>query len=116
MKLHPPLQISSRLLPAVQIGSAWLSIEPGFKAPIFYLDTDGFSYKITGYKPSPISHHNLEKNILQEFRDILIFIFAAVEDDDTEVFERHVLDWAKDHDQEIMLLSMDIDDTLLIDF
>ena len=97
MKLERPLLISARLLPAIKIGTAWLSYDYKDSGD-FYLDVDGKTHVITDFHPGP-SH-----TIVQCFDDILAFMGACAEGLDYELrtgqksengdlFEADVAEW-----------------------
>ena len=78
MKLERPLLISARLLPAIQIGSAWLSYDYKDSGD-FYLDVDGKTHVIGDFHPGP--GHPLAMC----FSDLLAFFGACAEGLDYEL-------------------------------
>lgn len=116
MTLHPPFAISARLLPALQIGKAWLSWE----GPLFFLDTPEFEYVIDDFRPGP------GYSTQQCFEDILCFMAAAAESrayrmrtgeegENENLFPTYVVDWIMSEISEIECLQCDLEQELLIE-
>ena len=105
MKLHPPFQISSRLLPALLIGEAWVQLEYAkrisddkrtcYKWTIDLKDGKTFS----GDKlKSAVGGGNLQ----QGFNDLLSFLDAFVDGgDNAALFPKGLRNWALAHQYEI---------------
>lgn len=109
MILHPPLKISARLLPAIQIDKTWISYDHG----AFVFDfPDGSTYETTGFSPG---HGGIE----DVFEAILSFLGAAVESrqyrertgemgENEDLFPPDIVDWAVYHIDEIEGLQCDL--------
>ncbi len=116
MKLSPPFEISSRLLPAVRVGDGTISItydkKPGDDGRVryrYYIDAPGI--KFTG--------NDLQSGVgggtLQEgMASILSFLSAAAEaanprygreSENANLFPKKVNAWAYQNDDEIGMLS-----------
>jgi hypothetical protein len=129
MKLHPPFQISARLLPALRIGDAWLHLE--------YSDRPGnggrdrFHWTIDLPGGQEFSDDDLQSGVqggtLQEtFGSLLAFLGAAAEsyewrmreggsepdpDGSEHLFPPAVVEWAYQNDDEISLLRLEIEES-----
>lgn len=119
MTLHPPFEISARLLPAIRIGSDTLShaIERG--AIVFYLDcADGTEFCITGLRDPACGR----ASVVSRFEGMLSALGAAVdayryrvgrgepyEDSNETMFEPAVTEWACQNSSEIERAWLDIE-------
>lgn len=113
MILHSPFQISSRLLPALYIGGAWLQLEA------LPRDAEGRTvYRYTIDLPdrkNPVRGEDLRSGCqggtLQEgFGSLLAFLSAEAEEEG--IFESHPLHvWAKKNSDEIGMLQCDIEES-----
>ena len=119
MKLHSPFIISARLLPALRIGDATLSLDSG---AVFWLDLpDGAEHRISDYRPSRMC-----RDVVRVFDDILAFLSAAAEayryrvfvlretepseDSNESLFPPNVVEWAYQNSSEIGCAQLDIQD------
>lgn len=131
MVLHPPFIISARLLPALKIGNATLSLKqvtwtmhPNTERrqqATFILDLpDGTEYIDSELKSGVGGFARLQ----DAFASFLCFLDAAAEsyiysdnaystDSDTNMslFPEHVVTWAADNADEIACLRIDIEET-----
>ena len=118
MILHEPFKISARLLPALQIGDAWLSWN-NFE---FFLDRPGEpEYVIDDFRPG------LGAQPQECFAAILSFMDAAAEsrkyreragrhlgvafDSNEDLFPPHIVDWIVDNLDEIGDLRWEIEES-----
>ena len=118
MILHEPFEISTRLLPALQIGNAWLSWN-NFE---FFLDRPGEpEYVIDDFRPG------LGAQPQECFAAILSFMDAAAEsrkyrertwwplgvafDSNEDLFPPHIVDWIADNVNEIACLRLEIEES-----
>ena len=113
MILHPPFKISARLLPALQIGDAWLSWN-NFE---FFLDRPGEpEYVIDDFRPG------LGAQPQECFAAILSFMDAAAESrqyrertgrkgENEDLFPPHIVDWIADNVNEIACLRLEIEES-----
>ena len=113
MILHPPFKISARLLPALQIGDAWLSWN-NFE---FFLDRPGEpEHVIDDFRPG------LGAQPQECFAAILSFMDAAAESrqyrertgmdgENEDLFPPHIVDWIADNVNEIACLRLEIEES-----
>lgn len=123
MRLHPPFIISSRLLPALRIGDAVLSLEDwghangreGRDVATFILDLPGG----TEYRDDQLqSGRQGFRGCVEMFETFLCFLESGAEhydyvqrvgrDDDPFPFPNHVLAWASDNKDEITVVRVDL--------
>lgn len=130
MILHPPIEITARLLPGVRIGQAFLSIE--YAAPAwdkefsgwrtryrYHIDLpDGFECSSDDLK-SGLGHHGL----LQGLGDLLCFLEACGESygwwlrhgrngergENQDLFPPQVAEWAYQNSDELALVRSEIE-------
>ena len=118
MKLHPPFIISARLLPALQIGDAWLSLDHG---ATFWIDLpDGTEHRIEDFHQGAGN-----RDLVDWFSAILSFLSAAVEsrnyreqrreseinpDGNEGLFPPDIVDWACENSSGIECAQCDISD------
>lgn len=124
MILHEPFKISARLLPAVQIGDAWISIKFGRETPSgriryqYYIDTPAFEYEGDDLK-SGVGGGSLQSGMVS----LLCFLGAAAEsyrylgckysdcpDENCSLFPQNVVEWAYQNSDEITSLEMDLEE------
>jgi hypothetical protein len=129
MKLHPPFQISARLLPALRIGDAWLHLEhsdrPGDQG------RDRYRWTLDLPDDSEYTDDDLQSGVqggsLQEgFGSLLAFLGAAAEslewrlrhntkeadeDSNERLFPTRVVEWAYQNDDEICSLRIEIEES-----
>ena len=113
MILHEPFKISARLLPALQIGDAWLSWN-NFE---FFLDRPGEpEHVIDDFRPG------LGAQPQECFAAILSFMDAAAESrqyrertgrkgENEDLFPPHIVDWIVDNLDEIGNLRCEIEES-----
>jgi hypothetical protein len=109
--LLAPFEISSRLLPALRIGGAWISLEysalpgrgDGRIVYRYYIDLpDGYEHTANNLKSGCFG------GTLQEgFQSLLAFLGSA----DEELFPAKVVEWARQNEDEIGLLKCEIEET-----
>lgn len=123
MRLTRPFQISARLLPALKIGDTWLSWS--WADYRFYLDTPTFKEEITDFRAGAGS------GTQEVFACILGFMEAAAEsrhyreffkksdeidsDSNETLFPPYIVDWIMDHENDIEVLSSDLEQMDLIE-
>ena len=121
MILNHPCIISSRLLPAVKIGAAYLSIEygpwkEGRRTYRVYLDTPTFSYT-DDTLTSGIGGGNLQEGL----RSCLAFMGGCGESinyqartgragENADLYPSHVAEWCADNDDEISMLGYELEE------
>ena len=111
MILKQPFIISSRLLPALNIGDSTLSWDS--KDLLFYVDAPSKTYVIDGFRPG------LSCGVQDCFDDILSFMLAAAEAQDAtdagrftdngDLFEPELMVWCQENRQELEDLQMDLE-------
>lgn len=125
MKLHSPFLISARLLPAVKVGDAYISIEiagstsSGRTRYQYYIDTPTFEHTDTDLK-SGCQGGSLESGM----ESLLAFLEAAAEsyryrgcvytgdpDDNSSLFPQQVTEWAYQHSDKIGMLRLEIEES-----
>lgn len=117
MILHDPFKISARLLPALQIGEAWLSLEDihacatreGRDCAEFVLDLpDGREY----HDRTVQSGVQGFSSVASAFEGFLSFLSHAVEtrENPEALFPPHILEWARDNRSAIESAHLDITD------
>jgi hypothetical protein len=122
MRLHSPFIIGPRLLPALKIGEAILSlesIEPGARDTAnFILDLpDGSEYRDGNLHSGAGGFHST----VDAFDTFLAFLNAAGEairyqeqtgrkSDNADLYPPNVMQWCADHVSDIESLHMDIQD------
>ena len=124
MKLYPPFIITSRLCPGLRLGNATLSLtgvdqsSENRDVATFVIDTpDGGNFEdsvrsgVGGFKGS-----------VEAFESFLSFLLAAAESleyeqrnpgmtgENTDMFPRHVVEWAADNKSEIISVWCDLCD------
>lgn len=123
MKLHPPFQISSRLMPALRIGDAWLSLNIGPR------NNEGrIQYVIWIDLPNGSEHEVNDMrsgcgggSVQDGFANLLGFLSAAAESrryregghgdgENEDLFVPAVVDWATENDDEISMLRCEIEE------
>ena len=124
MKLYPPFIVTSRLCPGLRLGAATLSLtgidqssEDRDRA-CFVIDTpDGGSFE-----DSVRSGVGGFKGPVETFEAFLSFLMAAAESleyeqrnpgmtgENTDIFPRHVVEWAADNISEILSVWCDLCD------
>jgi len=110
MTLKHPFCISYRLLPAVKVGDAYISIEftkrPGrdgmtrFK---YYIDTPGFEYSADDLQ-------TWRGNLQDGMENLLVFLVAAAAEPGY-LFPEHVGEWADRHLCQLEELQLTISET-----
>jgi hypothetical protein len=122
LTLHHPLQISPRLLPALQVGNAWISIEPGGVAVggrlewHWHIDVHGaFEWSGRDLQTGP-QHTDNEEGYRQAMSALLSFLMHAAEcyrhDSDYEdsSFSTAVVHWAYQYDDELGMAQVELEE------
>lgn len=123
MKLHSPFLISSRLLPALQIGGAWIQLEYSHTV----LNRDHYRHTIDlpsgeSFSDSDLSGHG---GLQEMFCSLLSFLDAAAEsyryhmdydkaveaDSNATLFPREVVEWAYQNSDEISMTRLEIEES-----
>jgi hypothetical protein len=123
LTLHHPLQISSRLLPAVHVGDAWISIEPGGVAVggrlewNWHIDIGAGAVSWSGGELSTGPQHtDNEEGYRQAMGALLAFLMDAAEqyrhdsDYDDPSFSTAVVHWAYQNDDELGMMLVEIEE------
>lgn len=115
MTLHPPFQISSRLLPAVRVGNDWISIEfdgqsEGRTRYRFYIDFGNQGYTANDLR-SGVGGGSLQEGMCS----LLSFLSACAESfmskgDNCDLFPPHVAEWAFQNKDELSMLSCELEE------
>ena len=124
MQLRDPFKISSRLMPALQIGDAWISLDlsgrttsSGRDIYKCYIDLpDGSEHEITDLRSGCQGG-----SVLEGFQALLSFLGAAAESrryrestgregENEDLFPPAIVDWASAHDDEISMLSVELEE------
>ncbi len=111
LKLSAPFQIGPRLLPALRVADAWLSLSAGPR------NAEGrtvYTYliDIDGKKPcigSDLKSGCQGGTLTEGFCSLLCFLGFESEEDG--LFPRRVSDWAKANDDELAMLRMEIEES-----
>jgi hypothetical protein len=130
MRLPQPFIISSRLMPALKIGTSTLSLEisgettrDGRDVYTVYLDLDnGQEYEITDLKSGCQGG-----DVLEGFRALLSFLGAAVESrryresteregENEDLFSPAIVDWASDNSMYLECAESDLEPLTIADF
>lgn len=124
MKLHDPFIITSTLSPGIKIGDSVLHLldasevtEDNRDRAKFLLVTPGFDYEESGLSSGVGGFHNT----VEVFEMFLSFLLAAVESaeyemrtglqgENTDLFPKHVVEWALEHKDAIEMAICDITD------
>lgn len=115
--LRDPWQISSRLMPAVTVGGAWLSIEPGprnregrTQYDIWIDLPDGGEYHVTDLR-SGCGGGDVREGMLS----LLSFLYAAAESypdgENADLFPPAVVAWADSCADDLTMLQLEIDES-----
>jgi hypothetical protein len=124
MILHSPFAISARLLPAVQVGDAWISIEfagltsDGRARYRYHIDAPGLEHTGEDLK-SGVGGGSLQSGM----ESLLDFLGAAAEsyhyrgnrctddpDDNCNLFPAPVTQWAYQNGDEITMIRMELEE------
>ena len=120
MKLNPPFEISPRLLPAVRVGSAFVSIEfagqtsDGRARYRYHIDTPDWEYTGDDLK-SGVGGGSLESGM----ESLLSFLSACGEavaysrrtgreSENADLFPPHVAQWCHQNSDELSMLQLEI--------
>ena len=126
MRLRDPFKISARLMPALQIGGAWVSLDlsglttsSGRDIYECYIDLpDGSEHEITDLRSGCQGG-----SVIEGFGALLSFLGAAAEsrryrestgregENEEDLFPPAIVTWATEHDDEISMLSCEIEET-----
>lgn len=119
MTLNAPFCISARLLPAVQVGKAWISIEidgetsDGRTRYRWYIDTPNFEQ--TG---NDLCSGCQGGSLQDGMASLLSFLSAAAESyrykgmdgENADLFPQQVTEWAAQHSDELSMLAMELEE------
>lgn len=122
MKLHSPFIIGPRLLPALQIGNAFLSLESvrpnGHRvSPVFILDIGSESHRIDDMS----SGHGGFRSVVEPFETLLSFMSACAESiryrertghggENADLFAPVIAQWIAEHSSDIEGLQCELTD------
>lgn len=113
MELHPPLAISARLLPAIQVGQAWISLDTGSR---FWIDLpDGSEHLVDDIRPGAGGFGSVKA----AFECLLSFLGACAESrayatrtgragENAGLFSEEVGAWAERESDEIAMLQCEL--------
>jgi len=123
LTLHSPMCISARLLPAVHVGDAWISIEPrGVRDNriewAWYVDRPGHPFG--GGEGADLStgpqHTDDEAGYREAMSALLSFLMHAAEqyrhdvDYEDESFSRALVEWAYQNDDELGMTQVELEE------
>lgn len=124
MKLHAPFEISSRLMPAVRIGGATISLQLGRQDPDGRTRYDVWIDLPNGTEvPATDLRSGCQGGDVQEgFASLLSFLGAAAESyqyrqrtgrtgDNEDLFPPAVVEWAAQYSDELSMLAVEIEET-----
>lgn len=124
MQLKPPFAISSRLMPAVRVGNAWISLDLGSitrdgrtRYKVWIDLPDGSEYEIDDLR-SGVGRGSVQDGMAS----LLGFLSAAAESYDyrqrtgragenEDLFALAIVEWASANSDEISLLQLEIEET-----
>jgi hypothetical protein len=124
MELHEPFIIGPRLLPALRIGDAFLSLDSVTRArtgrrlaPVFILDIGSDSYRIDDMSSGAGGF----RSAVEPFNSLLSLMAACAEalhyrertghcSDNADLFEPTVAQWCADHSSDIEAAQCDLQD------
>lgn len=125
MKLQKPFQISARLMPALRIGDAWLSLDlsgrqtsSGRDIYECWIDLpDGSEHEITDLRSGCQGG-----SVLEGFSSLLSFLGAAAESvaysrhsgkpgENADLFPAAVVAWADQHSDDLSMLVLELEET-----
>ena len=121
MTMKPPFIITPRLMAGLRIGDAFVSIEHCGLTPDrsrqcyhYCIDTPSFEYEARDI------HSGCQGGTLQEgMESLLSFLYACGEamayeegtgreSENSDLFPRHVAEWARDNSDEISMLELEL--------
>lgn len=111
MTLHPPFEISVRLLPAVRVGDATISIDfdgqtrDGRTRYRWFIDLDSGVDATGNDLCSGVGGGSIQEGMAS----LLSFLSACV--DDADLFPPDVAAWAAQNSDELSLLAIELDET-----
>jgi len=126
MKLHDPIKISSRLLPSVRIGDAFLSVEPTGTLRDnkpqwrWYID---FLYGGPSFTESdlygPQSHQKALECMLSFLgafaESVRCEEFKGRKSENSDLFPEELREWSYLHSDEITMLELELQENVLIE-
>lgn len=118
MTLHSPFLISPRLMPALQIGGAWVQIEPTGRTGDYGKGVWRITLDLpdgTFYLSEDLQGHG---GLQEMFETCLSFLGAAAEawqygpdSDNYDMFPPAIMEWAAQESDEIGMLQCEIEET-----
>jgi hypothetical protein len=119
MNIPKPFAISARLLPALQIGKAWVSVDPSNAT--FWIDLpDGTEHRITDFRPGAG-----QRDWREWIEALLSFLGACAESrayarrsrngepgEHADLFNEAVGSWAESESDELEMLQCEISEDL----
>lgn len=120
LTLHSPMQISPRLLPAVQVAGAWISIEPaGVRDDRiewhWHIDAKGGLTQSGGDLSSGVGTTDDEAGYRSTMSALISFLMDAAEqyrhdsDYDDPSFYTSIVHWAYQNDDELGMLQVELE-------
>jgi hypothetical protein len=119
--LHSPMQISARLLPALQVADAWISIEPGGVAVggriewHWHIDAKGGLTQSGGALSTGPQHTDDEAGYRAAMGALLSFLMDAAEqyrhdsDYDDPSFFTSIVHWAYQNDDALGMAQVELE-------
>jgi hypothetical protein len=115
MKLSAPFAISARLLPAVNVAEAWISLD----GTVFYLDLpDGSEHVVDDVRPPACGRFDYRKH----FSALLSFLGACAESraygartgckgENSDLFSEAIGAWAEENSDKLSMLACEIEES-----
>ena len=127
MILHPPFQISSRLLPALKVGEAWIQLEYSKARDLASGGRTQYRWTIDLPDGSEHTGHDLASGVgggslQQGFASLLSFLGACAESmaykrrtgrggENCGLFPPAVAEWADMNSDEIAMMAIEVEET-----
>lgn len=121
MKLTSPLEITPSLMAGVRVGDGWVGVEPA-EGHVDHYGKPAWRYQIS---TEDIEHEGNDLHSWGDAREVtaalLDFLGAAAEaykaqmggreSDNADLFPPDVMEWAYQHDDELSILSCELQET-----
>lgn len=122
MIIHPPCQITARLLPGIRVNDAFISIEYFGRTPDrrqryrYYIDHKDFEYEAADLS-SGVGGGSLQQGLesllsfLSNAGEVYAYKLHSPGDGDDDSFTPSVTEWAYNNRDELSLLGMELEET-----
>lgn len=118
MKLHPPFEITPRLMAGVRIDGTFISIEMG---PRDFEGRNVYTYHIDlpksrkGFTCSDLKSGRQGGSLQEGMESLLSFMGACAESfpdgENANMFPRYIAEWCSNHEDEISMLQCEIQES-----